>query len=232
MKDFIVPGETLYDEPRRFEGSFVEGQKTFASVLSVRYDDKVIPLKGKYTPIVSDYVIGVVKEERFSGYVIEINSPYDGNVSSRDLRETFTVGQVVSVIVRSVDEVNEPVLVEPRKLWGGHIVEVEPVKIPRVIGRNNSMVQLLEQYTGCRIFVGKNGRVYLKGGNTALAILAILKIGREAHLHGLTDSIKNFLESELKKAGQPLPAAAEGLPEGAPVEAPENKHSHFGQYLE
>ncbi len=214
MKDFIVPGELLYDEPRRFDGSYVESAKTYASVLSVKYDDKVIPLKGKYTPVVSDYVIGIVKEERFSGYLIDINSPYIGNVSSRDLRETFQVGQVVSVIIRSVDEVNEAICVEPRRIWGGSIVEVEPVKIPRVIGRNNSMVTLLEQFTGSRIFVGKNGRIYLKGGNTSLAVLAILKISKEAHVHGLTDRIKAFLEEEAQKGN--------GRIETAETEAPQN----------
>ncbi len=221
MKDFIVPGEVLYAEPRRFDGSFVEDNQTFSSVLSVKYDDKVVPLKGKYTPVVSDYVIGVIKEERFSGYEIDINSPYEGTLSSRDLRESFEVGQVVSAVIRAVDEVNEALLVEPRKLWGGHIVEVESVKIPRVIGRNNSMVMMLEQYTGSRIFVGKNGRIYVKGGNAALALLAILKIAKEAHVHGLTDRVKAFLEEEYRKAGKTPSASSSLLSE--PAEAREER---------
>ncbi|MBU1197871.1 hypothetical protein KJ765_05175 [Candidatus Micrarchaeota archaeon] len=198
MKDFIVPGEVVYDQPRRFDGSFVDREKTFASVLSVKYDDRVVALKGLYTPVVSDYVIGIIKHELFSGYKVDLNSPYIGMLSSRDLRERFEVGQVISVVIRMADEVKEAELVEPRRLWGGRVIEIPAVKIPRVIGRNNSMVSLLEQYTGCRIFVGKNGRVYVKGDNTSLAIESVMKIAREAHMHGLTDRIKSFLEDETK----------------------------------
>jgi exosome complex RNA-binding protein Rrp4 len=39
-----------------------------------------------------------------------------------------------------------------------------------------------------------NGLIWLKDGNIALATEALLKVEREAHLSGLTDTIKNFLE--------------------------------------
>lgn len=199
MKDIVVPGELAYDQPRRFEGSFVDDGKTFASVVSVRYGDKIVALKGKYKPLVGDYVVGIVSEQKFAGYEVDLNSPYVGLISSRETREQFEVGEVVSSVVRSVDEVNEALLVEPRKLYGGRLIEIESVKIPRVIGRNSSMVSMLEQYTRSKIFVGKNGRIYLKDGNVPLAIMAILKISREAHLQGLTDRMKAFLEQEAAK---------------------------------
>ncbi len=199
MKDIVVPGELAYEQPQRFEGSFVENGKTYASVVSVRYGDKIVALKGRYKPLVGDYVVGIVSEQKFAGYEVDLNSPYIGLISSRETREQFEVGGVVSSVVRSVDEVNEALLVEPRKLFGGRLVEIESVKIPRVIGRNSSMVSMLEQYTKSKIFVGKNGRIYLKDGNVPLSIMAVLKISREAHLAGLTDRMKAFLEQESAK---------------------------------
>lgn len=199
MSDICVPGDILYPEAKRFQGSFIEDGKTIASVICAKYDDKIVPLKGKYLPIPQDYVVGVISEQRFSGYTIDLNSPYEGQLSSRESREQFQIGDVVSALIQDVDEVNEAMLVEPRKLYGGRLMEVDSVKIPRIIGRNSSMVTMIEKYAKCKLFVGKNGRIYIKEGNIGLAAMAILKISKEAHLHGLTDRIAAFLEEESKK---------------------------------
>ncbi|MFH1751151.1 MAG: KH domain-containing protein, partial [Candidatus Micrarchaeota archaeon] len=113
---------------------------------------------------------------------------------SRESRENFQIGDVMSALIQDVDEVNEPMLVEPRKLYGGRLIEIEPVKIPRVIGRNSSMVTMIEKYAKTKLFVGKNGRIYIKEGDIPLAAMAILKISKEAHTHGLTDRVQAFLE--------------------------------------
>ncbi len=196
MKEIVLPGTKVAEGAKRFEGTFVEGNGTFASVLSIRQDDRVIALKGHYVPKIGDYVIGIVKEVRFSGFQIDLNSPYEGVISSKETREAFEVGDVISAKIRVVDEVHEPLLVEPRKLWSGRLIDVESVKVPRIIGRNGSMLSMLKAYTKTDLFVGKNGRIYLKNGDVALAALVVLKIAREAHLSGLTDRTKAFLEKE------------------------------------
>lgn len=198
-KKIIVPGEVVFDSPKRVEGTFIENGKTFASTISVMRDNKFIPLKGKYLPKVGDLIVGIVKEEKFSGYVIDINSPYEGQLSARESRETFELADILSAEIIEVNEVHEAVLGRPRRLWDGEILDIEPVKVPRVIGRNASMLNILRQYTKSDIIIGKNGRIYLKGGDVALATLTILKICREAHLSGLTDRITAFLESEAVK---------------------------------
>ncbi len=194
-RNIVVPGEQV-DVNGRTEGCFVDDGKTFASVISVLQNDKVVPLKGRYLPKTGDFAVGIVSEERFSGFTVDINSPYEGQLSSRDLREPFRIGDIIFVKISFVDEVNNAILSEPNRLYGGQILEVEPVKIPRVIGKNLSMVSMIRDYSGTDIFVGKNGRLYLKGKNTALAIEAILKVCRESHVSGLTDRIKQFLESK------------------------------------
>ncbi|MFH0835885.1 MAG: exosome complex protein Rrp4 [Candidatus Micrarchaeota archaeon] len=195
----VLPGEVVFDSPQEAQGTFVEDGKTFVSTLGLLREGKFIPLKGRYLPKRGDYVVGVVAEERFSGYSVDLNSPYEGSISSRDTREEFEQGDVVSAQIIDVNEIHEATLTEARKLYGGRLIEIEPVKVPRVIGRNASMLETIKEFTGSTVFVGKNGRVYLKGGDIPLAVMAILKICREAHISGLTERVNEFLKSESQK---------------------------------
>ena len=83
------------------------------------------------------------------------------------------------------------------KLKGGRIVRVNANKVPRIIGKQGSMVSMIKQSTNCRILVGQNGVVWVKGDEPSkelLAVQTIKKIECEAHIPGLTDNIKSFLE--------------------------------------
>lgn len=198
--EIILPGQLVANEPRRIPGCFVEHGKTYASVVSLLREGRLVPLKGRYLPTPGDYVVGVVVEERFSGYSVELHSPYEGNISSRETQTEFKQGDVLSAKIVEVNEVNEAVLVEPRAFYGGTVLEVDYVKVPRIIGRGGSMLEMIKQFTGTDLFVGKNGRIYLRGGNIPLASMAVLKIDAEAHTSGLTDRVKEFLEVESKKS--------------------------------
>jgi exosome complex component RRP4 len=204
------------------DGCYIDGGKTYVSVLSLKSGDKIIPLKGHYLPRIGDYIIGIISEERFSGYEVDINAPFPSSISARDIRETFQVGDVVSAKVRMVDEVHTAQLVEPRKLYAGRLIEIESVKVPRVIGRNGSMLALIKEYTGSDIFVGKNGRIYVKNGDIALSVMALLKISSEAHTSGLTDRIKELLETESKNSpvnhGPQKPPVQQGPQQEQPAE--------------
>ena len=84
-----------------------------------------------------------------------------------------------------------------RKLQDGQIMEISPTKVPRVIGKSGSMIQMIKGYTNCRIFVGQNGRIWLDGevDNIMHAIKAIQMIEQDAHSFGLTEKVKEYLES-------------------------------------
>ena len=86
-----------------------------------------------------------------------------------------------------------------RKLRGGRLIKVVPSKVPRIIGRSGSMVELIKNSTGTQIVVGQNGLVWVKGENEDLATEAILLIDEKAHIKGLTDFIKDFLEKSPKR---------------------------------
>jgi exosome complex component RRP4 len=70
-----------------------------------------------------------------------------------------------------------------------------------VIGKNGSMIQMLKNMTGCRIYVGQNGRIWVDGEleNIVRAVKAITTIEEEAHSMGLTEKIKKLLEEDSGK---------------------------------
>jgi exosome complex component RRP4 len=117
-----------------------------------------------------------------------------------ETRKFMTVGDVV--LLKIVD-VNEVMRVQVsmkdhglRKLTGGMVLEVSPMKVPRVIGKNGSMIQMLKNSTGCRIYVGQNGRIWIDGelDNIIRAVKAITLIEDQAHNLGLTEKVKKLLE--------------------------------------
>ncbi|MBN2518577.1 MAG: hypothetical protein JXB14_07030 [Candidatus Altiarchaeota archaeon] len=121
--------------------------------------------------------------------------------NSQDLRKIYKEGDLLSVMIKSVDEIKHSCAEGPRKLVGGRIAVISAKKVPRVIGNKKSMLELLRTKTGCRIVVGQNGLVWLDGPEEKMqvAINAILKIENESHTKGLTDRISHFLDQELGK---------------------------------
>ena len=110
---------------------------------------------------------------------------------------------ILIVKVLSADRLNQPELTTVGQYLGkrrdGIVISINPPKIPRVIGREGSMIKMLKNLTKSNIFVTQNGRIWLKGENIAydrLLIDAIKKIEREAHTVGLTDRISEYIKNE------------------------------------
>jgi exosome complex component RRP4 len=81
-----------------------------------------------------------------------------------------------------------------RKLKGGRLLSVTPAKVPRIIGKGGSMVEMIKKLTDTQIVVGQNGLVWIKGENEDLAAEAVMTIEQKSHVKGLTDYIKAMLE--------------------------------------
>jgi exosome complex component RRP4 len=82
-----------------------------------------------------------------------------------------------------------------RKLEGGHITSVSAPKVPRIIGKGGSMVNMIKDATGTRIVVGQNGLIWIDGEseNVMIAISAVKMVENEAHTTGLTDRMQKYL---------------------------------------
>ena len=81
------------------------------------------------------------------------------------------------------------------KFRGGIIVDIAPTKVPRLIGKKGSMINMIKDKTQCKIVVGQNGLVWVKGDEDMeqLTREVIHTIEKEAHTSGLTNKIKNYL---------------------------------------
>jgi len=222
-RQLVTPGDLLA------EGDYVAGENTFKEddkiyatrVGLVDYEDKkvnVVALRAFYIPRVGDTVIGTVVDVGFSGWTVDINSPYfallrASDVLNRpfkpqknDLTEVLDVGDLVVAKIVSYDRTHNPQLSvnEPGlgKITRGQIVKVTPTKIPRVIGKKGSMISMIKQETGCHIILGHNGLILITGKSLEdeeLAMMAIHKIEEESHTTGLTDRIFQMIKREKEK---------------------------------
>ncbi len=197
-KKIVVPGELVTEERKKLGSHvFVREGNIYSDSLGLVHTDSdfasVVPLEGKYIPKVGDIVIGVIVNEKFAVYGVDINSFYLSFILKKELREVLKPGSIVSAKVLKVNELNEVELGFPRLFFGGEILNISPVKVPRVIGRDGSMLAVLKQGTGCTMIVGRNGRIWAKGGNVDLLRQALKKISSEAHMDNLTSRIASFL---------------------------------------
>jgi exosome complex component RRP4 len=188
----------------------------------------VIPLRGFYTPRPGDKVIALVVDKNPVKYKCDINAKDFGQLKPKNTTkrgkirgfrgsgpvreetntEKYEIGDILIVKVLSADRLNKPELTTVGKYLGkksgGIVITIDPPKIPRVIGRNGSMIKMLKNLTKCNIFVTQNGRIWLKGEGIAherLLIESINKIASEAHTVGLTDRMQEYIINEKKKRG-------------------------------
>jgi len=214
-REVVLPGDALGDgKLKPGAGTYASGGQIYSAILGIKSvksnSVSVIPLSGRYIPCVGDTVIGQVDDVGPSNWLIEINSPYPAplhvnevpwRVEFGDTARYMNVGDIILAKVLMVDETMKVQVTMKdqglRKLTGGQVLEVAPAKVPRVIGKSGSMVQMIKNMTNCRIFVGQNGRIWLDGeaNDIERAVKAINMIERDAQTFGLTERVKSFLET-------------------------------------
>ncbi len=209
-----VPGELIAEgrvKPGR--GTFAEGEKVYSSVLGVVVERRdrveIIPLKGRYMPSRGDQIIGLVLDLGPSHWLVDVGSAYPATLHVNDVPWKVDFGDtkrfldIEDAILAKISDVDETKRVSLtlkehglRRLTGGQIVEVSPMKVPRVIGRRGSMINMIKDYTKCRLMVGQNGRIWIDGEMEDIARTAevVRKISEESQVAGLTESVRDFLE--------------------------------------
>lgn len=203
MKKVVIPGELITKQKKRAGyNSYKMDEGIYSSVMGLADDTeevvKVVPLEGKYIPKVGDQVIGIVTEENSVGYEIDLNSIFDSFIPKRMLRARLRPGTLVQAKIMKVNSVNEADLDYIKGLPEGDFVKIGPTKVPRVIGKGASMINMIKDYVGGTISVGKNGFIWVKGADMPLLKKALNKIEQEAHTSNLTNRVKELLEEEKK----------------------------------
>ncbi len=216
-RKIVIPGQLLGElkDKKPGRGTFVEHKKIYAKILGILSDRSpyinVIPIKGRYDAVVGDMVIGIVDIPMSSSWLVDINAPYPAllhvnevpwNVDFGETEKYLNAGDSIMAKVSQVDlEKKLQITLKDRnlhKIRGGHIINVEPSKVPRIIGKKGSMISLLKKYTRCRMFVGQNGRIWIEGKeeNIAKMLKAIRLIEEESISFGLTDKVEQLLKNE------------------------------------
>lgn len=218
-RQVVIPGQILGEFPtyKPGRGTYVENKKIYAERLGVlNIQDtliQIVPLKGRYDPIIGDFVIGIIEEASTSNWMVDINAPYPAllhvnevpwEIEFADTEKYLNRGDTILAKVLSVDESKKlQITLNDRnlfKLKGGHLIEFEPSVYRRIMGKKYSMIEIIQKYTRCRIKVGKNGRIWIDGDAEGInkVVQAISKIESEAITYGLTNRIEELLKKDAK----------------------------------
>ncbi len=216
-RELVLPSQLIGDAKKLKPGTgtFVEDGKIYAERLGIlNVKDGVVtitPLRGKYEPKAGDVVVGIVIEVGAAVWMVDINSIYPAFLHINEVPWFVEIGNTSKflnygdVILAKIKSAGDPDKVQItlkdrglHKINGGTLIETEPTKVPRIIGKNASMITALKRYTNCRIFVGRNGRIWVDGNPDAIQKIerAIRLIEREAHTYGLTERVIALLKGE------------------------------------
>ncbi|MFN3803612.1 MAG: exosome complex RNA-binding protein Rrp4 [Pyrobaculum sp.] len=223
-RQLVFPGDLVATADSKIEGPvYLDNGRYRSSVVGlVEFRDDtvvVVALEGVYRAKRGDLVIGYITDVLATGWEVDVKSflpaylPVNEalhkhvELESTPLATFLNIGDVVVAKVKDVDMTDEyPIILtlkEERvgKVESGSVIEISPVKIPRVIGKKGTMLNTLME-VGCDIVVGQNGRVLIRckdpRDEVFLASL-IKKIEAESHVMGLTDRIKAEIEKYKSK---------------------------------
>lgn len=242
-KSVTIPGQVLATGMDYLPGenTYREGDAIFSEMLGLVGISgrviKVMPLNGPYKLRVGDKIIAKVFDITMSGWRVETNTAYAAMLNIKDASTRFirkgedlsailAVGDYIVVKIFNVTSQNliDVTMKEPglKKVEGGRIISINPMKVPRVIGKQGSMISLIKRYTNSDITVGQNGLIWLRSQDPKdeyIAEITIKRVEEFSHLSGLTEKIEDFLQEKSgKKIQAPAPrsAPAASVPTAAP----------------
>ena len=216
----LIPGEVIVSGNYRSEqNTFMEGNKIISSIIGLSDirdgNVRVIPLTGGYIPKDDDLVIGKIISHSAMSWQVNINSCYDGMLPasdvfgrdfsshSDDLTSKLANGDLIVARIVNADRTRDPLLTisgrELGKIDSGELLQISPSKVPRLIGKRGSMIQMIENATNANVTIGQNGLLVIScedSNGLIKAINAIELIEEQAHIANLTDKVNEMLESK------------------------------------
>ena len=219
QNQFVLPGDTIVTGDYTPEQNvIIDGDRAISTTVgfSEVNDNRVgvISLTGFYIPKIDDLVIGKVISFSALSWEIDINSYYSANlpasdifgrdfISSRDdLSLKLDKGDLIAARIVNTGS-REPLITisgqDLGKIDSGELVKISPSKVPRLIGKQGSMIQAIEGATNSSITIGQNGWVIVSNDETnglLKAIEAIRLVDEQAHVANLTDKVNKMFEFE------------------------------------
>lgn len=217
-RDLVIPGDVLYEgRIRTGDNTYrTQGKVCATRIGLVEYSRgivSVIALEAAYHPLVGDPVIGEVVDIDLGRWIVDIDAhtvailnvpdaidaPFKPDLVMPDILD---IGETIVAKVVDMDRRRTPILSilgrDLGKVEEGFIIRITPSKIPRLIGKKGSMVNMILKETGCRLVIGQNGRVLIHGRTwkqEEIVVNVIDRIEKEAHTTGLTNRIQEYLKS-------------------------------------
>ncbi len=219
-KRYVLPGDVITTAPLRPDQNVVlDGKRIISTTIGLseiqRDSVRVIPLSGVYMPRPDDLVVGKIISCGGSSWFADINSCYDGMLlavdvfgkgsypSKQEMKSRLDNGDLILAKIVNADRTREPLISitdnNLGKIDSGELVKISPAKVPRLIGKRGSMIQLIEQATNASITIGQNGWVVVscdESNGLLKAISAIQMVDDFAHVADLTEQVKQMLESK------------------------------------
>ena len=212
-RKIVIPGEIIETGEDYLPGEGTEKRKN--EIIALRFGlteeynklVKVIPLSGVYHPRRGNVVIGKVEHITFNGWVVDIKTADNGfipvsevprYVNKNDLGEVMDLGDMVVAKISEINQRGTDLTIMSRglgRLDDGMIIEINSNRVPRVIGKEGSMINLIKDATQTEITVGQNGKIWIKGSfeGENKAEETINLISRESASVGLTEKVEKFL---------------------------------------
>ncbi len=223
-RELVLPGDVVYVGRIRIgENTYRNQEEVYATRLGlVNYRPdavSVTALSTGYVPLVGDQVIGTVVDIDLGEWHINIGAQDMAVMGIPDavdrpfrtdyiMTRVLDIGDTIVAKIVDLDRRHTPVLsiLGPGlgRQYDGFVVKLTPSKIPRLIGKKGSMINMIIRETGCRVAIGQNGRILVSGPSREreeMVVKVINKIELEAHTSGLTNRTQEFLR-QLKEKKQ------------------------------
>jgi exosome complex component RRP4 len=215
-RKIVVPGETIISgedflpgEGTRRDGNDIVSCKYGLADVSDRVV-KIISLSGVYFPRRGNAIIGTVININYRGWVIDFDGHFNGFlpltevprfINKGELRDYLDFGDVICAKIVETEESSLVLSMKFRefgKLNGGQIIYINPNRVPRVIGKEGSMVKIIKEATNTLINVGQNGVIWIKGKTVEEELKAkkiIEYICENCFITGLTEKVEEFIKT-------------------------------------
>lgn len=218
-RKIVVPGEVIIEgedylpgDGTRREGSNVVASK-FGFAEIVGRVVRLIPIFGAFIPRRNNVIIGRVTDITHAGWLVDIDSasgaflPIEESprfINRNEMDQYLDIGDVIAAKIWAVKGRGIDLTIKGKglgKLEGGFIFKIIASRVPRVIGREGSMVSLIKGKTGCNITVGQNGWIWVSGSSVddeIKARKAIEMVADNVYIDGLTEKVEEWFEKEGK----------------------------------
>jgi exosome complex component RRP4 len=212
----VVPGEIIVEGEDYLpgDGTRREGTKIVASKFGLAEEAgrvvRLLSIFGAFVPRRNNVIIGTITDITHAGWLVDIDSASSGFlpieesprfINRNEMDQYLAVGDVIAAKIWTVKTKGIDLTIKGKglgKLEGGFIFRIIPSRVPRVIGREGSMVNLIKDKTGCNITVGQNGWIWIKGPDTDSEIKArkaVEIVSDKVHIGGLTEKVEAWFEN-------------------------------------